>query len=68
MTIRLVEGVKYNFQKTNKFRTSYGYAGSKGYHVYRVSDNYSMGRYDSVKQFRDERKYVAKMKKLRGKL
>jgi hypothetical protein len=53
-----VAGEEYVVHRTAPFYTSYGIAGSKGLDIMRKKDYYSMGRYSSIKEFRDERRNV----------
>ena len=52
----IVAGEKFNVCKTQRFKTSYGYAGQKGIIVYRAKDDYLMGKFKNLTEFKKDRK------------
>ena len=58
-----IDGERYAIHRTRPFSVGYGTAGSRGINVIRIRDNYSMGHFKTIKEFRDERKYFKKLKK-----
>jgi hypothetical protein len=59
----LIDNVKYYATKIGKSNVGYGTIGSNKLRVTRASDNSSMGTFDSVKEFREDRKYIKNMYK-----
>ena len=45
-----VKGKEYTVVKTRRFKTSYGYAGSKGVEIF--DKDKKMGKFDSIAEFR----------------
>lgn len=52
----------YVLEPTIRFKTSYGYAGSKGYEARIKDTGYSLGHYESVSEFVKDRKRALKYK------
>ena len=55
-----IKGIEYLIIKTQKFKTSYGYAGSNGIEVFKIPENHRIGRFDSIADFRE---YLGRRKK-----
>ena len=53
----------YIFVNIGKTNTGYGTVGSNKLRVIRTKDNYNMGTFDSIKEFRDDRKSIKSMYK-----
>lgn len=54
----IVYGEEYEIYKTKPFSVGYGTIGSKGIVVTRKKDNYRIGHFKSISDFRDDRKQV----------
>ena len=59
----LIDGEKYTIHRTKPFSVGYGTIGSRGLRVIRTRDDYSMGHFKTLKEFRDDRKYFKKLMK-----
>ena len=62
-----IDRVKYKYHTIGKTNLGYGTVGSNKKRIIRARDNYCMGNYNSIKEFREDRAYFKKLAKKNAK-
>ena len=57
----LIDGEKYTIHRTKPFSVGYGTIGQKGIRIYRKRDNYNMGNFKTLAEFRKDRAWAKKL-------